>query len=235
MRIHILGMNGPYPAPGGACSGYLVEHEDTRVLLDCGGGALSRLVGLMPAASLDAAVLSHLHYDHMSDMLPLTYALAFSGREAPLMVVSPDRPSEVRALLNNPAFAWRAPEDFSVGALRFRFQPALHPAPAVSVSVSGGGRRLVYTGDTNLHGALLPFLQSADLLLMDAGRLARDWTPDCPHLSARLCGELAAEAKAKALLLTHLDPRYDPDDVLAEARGAFPEARLARVGESYAV
>ena len=79
MRLTILGNNGPFPAPGGACSGYLVESDsgETRILLDCGTGVLAHLTQLTPDIHLDAVVLSHLHYDHMSDMLPMHYYFQF--------------------------------------------------------------------------------------------------------------------------------------------------------------
>ena len=51
MRLTILGNNGPYPAPGGACSGYLVESDsgNTRILIDCGTGVLASLTKMLPA------------------------------------------------------------------------------------------------------------------------------------------------------------------------------------------
>ena len=75
MKLTVLGCNGPYPEPDGACSGYLLESGETRVLIDCGTGTLARLTAIMPPEKLDAVILSHLHYDHMSDMLPLIYKL----------------------------------------------------------------------------------------------------------------------------------------------------------------
>jgi hypothetical protein len=36
MRITVLGGCGAWPAAGQACSGYLVEHEDFRVLVTPG-------------------------------------------------------------------------------------------------------------------------------------------------------------------------------------------------------
>ena len=82
MRLTILGNNGPYPAPGGACSGYLLESDSgrTSLLLDCGPGVLAQLTQRVAVEDLDAIALSHLHYDHMSDMLPLHYALQFHPR-----------------------------------------------------------------------------------------------------------------------------------------------------------
>lgn len=48
MKLTVLGCNGPYPAPGGACSGYLLQEGDTGVLLDCGAGVLAQLEKHMP-------------------------------------------------------------------------------------------------------------------------------------------------------------------------------------------
>ena len=65
MILKILGNNGPYPAPGGACSGYLLTSDsgNTRLLIDCGTGVLNRLLDECPPKDLDAVVLSHLHYE----------------------------------------------------------------------------------------------------------------------------------------------------------------------------
>ena len=70
MKLTILGNNGPYPASNAACSGYLLESDSgkTHVLIDCGTGVLAQLVGRSLLPSLDAVLLSHLHFDHMSEM-----------------------------------------------------------------------------------------------------------------------------------------------------------------------
>nr|BFE84661.1 hypothetical protein GCM10020093_072620 [Planobispora longispora] len=40
MKITVLGACGAWPAAGQACSGYLVEHDGFRMLLDLGYAAL---------------------------------------------------------------------------------------------------------------------------------------------------------------------------------------------------
>lgn len=37
MKLTVLGNNGPYPAPGCACSGYSLQSDSgaTSILLDC--------------------------------------------------------------------------------------------------------------------------------------------------------------------------------------------------------
>ena len=43
MRLTVLGKSPAWQDAGGACSGYLVEDGDTRVLLDCGNGVFAKL------------------------------------------------------------------------------------------------------------------------------------------------------------------------------------------------
>jgi len=235
VRLTVFGVNGPYPAPGGACSGYLVSSDDekTHLLLDCGSGVLSKVAQWPTLEKLTAIVLSHLHFDHMSDMLPMRYALEFAGISLP--VYAPGTPAPQAALLAGGRFDLFSIEDVSIGPFRVSFLPARHPVEAYSIAVADGDRKFVYTGDTNTNPALALFADGADLLLADAGLLTADWSPRAPHLSAAKCGELAAEARAKALILTHLSPRYDPERVLEEARAAYPVALLARPGMAVSV
>lgn len=79
MQLTILGNSGPYPAPGGACSGYLLSQGDTHVLLDCGLGVLARLQEHISLGALSALVLTHLHFDHVSDAFDLAVAMEASG------------------------------------------------------------------------------------------------------------------------------------------------------------
>ena len=159
LKLTILGANGPYPGADGACSGYLVEGGGAALMLDAGSGALARLMGRLPLTELDAAVLSHLHYDHMSDMLPMLYALGFSGRSQPLRTIAPHTPEAARALLNHPALAVEEPTETAVKGLKLTFAPARHPIEAYMISVEGDGRRLAFTGDAGNGGQVGDFEQ----------------------------------------------------------------------------
>ena len=237
MYLTILGNNGPFPAPNGACSSYLLESDsgETKLLIDAGTGSLARLMEIARPETLTAVVLSHLHFDHISDLLPMQYALQFSGRERPLPVFLPRRPERVRSLLECPYYDLFDHEDIAVGEMLLSFIPAAHPVEGSCVAVACDGAKFVFTGDTNRVPALELFADGCDLLLADAGLSQADWTEKKPHLSAALCGVLAREARAGALLLTHLNPLYDPASLLAEAREAYPAAELARLGERYRV
>ncbi len=43
MRLTVLGSCGAWPDAGQACSGYLVEHDGFRMLVDLGYAGVSRL------------------------------------------------------------------------------------------------------------------------------------------------------------------------------------------------
>ena len=76
MKLTVLGNYGPYAKPGGyATSGYLVEEGDTRLVLDLGAGTLTNLLDIAPPETLSGIFVSHLHYDHISDLFALRYAL----------------------------------------------------------------------------------------------------------------------------------------------------------------
>ena len=235
MKLTILGANGPYPAADGACSGYLLSSDsgETNILLDCGTGTLAALRSVLPLEKLDAVVLSHLHFDHMSDMLPMQYALQFSRRVKSLPVFAPEAPGIVRALMDVPAYDLCLPRDRRIGEMSISFIPAVHPVETFSISIECDGGRLVYTGDTNENPMLEIFADGADILLADAGLSEADWSEKAPHLSAKMCGELAWNTRAGRLLLTHLNPKYDPADLLNEAQEVFPAANLAVRGDTH--
>ena len=117
--------------------------------------------------------------------------------------------------------------------MRVYFTPARHPVPTNAIAVECDGRRFVFTGDSNQDALVELFCEGADLLLADCGLSSADHKFTAPHYSARLCGELARNTKSKRLLLTHLNPKYDPQALLKEAREACLTAELAELGATY--
>lgn len=234
MKLTILGNNGPYPCAGGACSGYLLsdDSDSTHVLLDCGTGVLANLSAHISIDALDAVILTHLHFDHMSDLLPMQYALQFNPRPQPLPVYAPQNPTQIRALLDVPAYALNPMSETTIGKISFCFFPVRHPVECFALRACCDGKTFVYTGDTNSVPGLADFARNADVLLADSGLLCADWTENAPHLSPKGCAQLAADANAKRLLLTHLNPRHSAAEHEAEAGSLRSDARFVRIGES---
>ena len=173
MKLTVLGTCGPFPKPGSACSGYLLESEGTKVLLDCGSGVVSRLFRVCDVSSLDAVVLTHLHFDHCSDIGVLRYAAEASSNKPVIRVIAPDTAGTVLEPFLKGTDVFQAETVTSgmecvVGSLLLRFSRAVHPVEAYCVSIEGAGRSFFYTGDTALFEGLDDLMRGADLAVADS-------------------------------------------------------------------
>ncbi len=245
MKLTVLGKYGPYPGPGGACSGYLIESDATRVLVDCGSGVLSRLQQVCALKDLDGVILSHLHSDHMSDMLVFRYALdilrmrGLYHRE-PLPVYLPQNPKdEYDRIAAFSAFRTIPVTDameMTIGSLSFTFKEMTHPVQSFGLSVSDGKKRGVYTGDTNYNDHIVDFARDADFFWADTGLLKKDKIDgNAPHLTADEVGRIAKEASVKALMLTHIWPGYAEADLAVEARCHYAGLIVAEELKTYSI
>src|SRR5512136_2441331 len=74
LKVTLLGTGVGIPQPGRSQAAVLLEN-DLPLLLDCGAGTLLRLEQAgMGLEALDTVVLTHLHLDHVSDLLALANA-----------------------------------------------------------------------------------------------------------------------------------------------------------------
>lgn len=233
MKLRILGMNGGFPEPGGATSGYLLSEGDTSLIMDIGSGTLAELTRFMAPEEVSGVVCTHWHADHTADLAILGYRLQALGRKLPLWGPEDGKSSTSIDAQASPFFDLkrvRPGEKFRAGSMELEVFEARHPIPAVMYRVTCGGKIFCFTGDTNTVPHMADFARDADLLLADAAFDDASWAEGKPHLSARLCGELAREAGAKRLVLTHLNVFMDHASVLQQAREAYPGAVLAEKG-----
>ena len=240
MRLHLLGVNGPFPESRGATSGYLLETGHSLIQFDLGSGVLSRLTALTAPESLSALFLSHWHFDHVSDLPVLMYrleAMGFGADGPQLPVYGPvDESSAIRKIVSTAA-CFRltdvaAGDTVSVGDSTIIIGEARHPVPAVGFRVECGDQVFGYTGDTNTLPSLVSFFRGCRLLLADGLFPEANWTEQKPHLSAALAASVARDAGVERLVLTHLNPVYPPETLLREARKNHPQAELASAGDT---
>ena len=239
-RLVVLGGCGAWPEPGRACSGFVVEYDGFRVVLDLGYGTLPRLLTLLEspvAAGVDAVVITHRHPDHMIDLHGLFRARWFGARGAPAIpVYAPagvfDRVAmweedDVEAVRE--AFDWREiPAAASeLGPFHMQTRALPHFVPNAGVRLSCAAFTVAYTGDTGPDAGLAELGRAADLFIVEAS--SRDQQPGTPpapegrqlHLSARAAGAAAAAAGARRLMLTHFWPGNDREQSRTEAAEEF--------------
>jgi len=92
------------------------------------------------------------------------------------------------------------------------------------------GRKIVYTGDTMPHDALVEIAHHADVLIHDATSDAalEEKANRYGHSSSRQAATIAKEAGVGVLVLTHVSPRYeDPGTILEDAKKVFGNVRVA--------
>ena len=248
MQLTVLGCAGTFPGPTSPCSGYLVEHDGFRLVLDLGAGALGNLQRHCGLLDLDAIYISHLHADHCIDLVAYSYALRYhpDGLPPVLPVYGPAGTQE------RIAAAYEAPPldglldvfDFREGGGRvlelgpFTVTAAVvnHPIECHGLRLEAGGRVLTYSADTAVSPVLVELARDADLFLCEASWPSTPTPPPDIHLTGREAGAQAAEAGAKRLLLTHLMPFHDPMAMLAEAKECYDGTlELAQVGSTYQV
>ena len=231
MRLTVLGGCGAWPAAGTACSGYLVEHDGFRALIDPGYATLPRLLEHCDAASVDVVLVSHGHPDHCADLNPLLRARALRDRPAPRLPVHapPGALSAVLALdrpgMLDDAFELRefAPGSaFEVGPFSVRTWLLPHWMPNAGLRLQAAGTVLAYTGDTGPSPDLHGLARDADLFIAEASYPERVPDDSASYLSsARQAGRVAAAAGARNVLLTHLMPGTDPAAAISAAAVSY--------------
>src|SRR3954447_24372972 len=83
MRLTVLGGSAASPNSGAGCSGYLLQTAGASVWIDPGPGTLQELRRHVDFRRLDAVLVSHMHLDHVLDLLALRHALAYNPISAP--------------------------------------------------------------------------------------------------------------------------------------------------------
>jgi ribonuclease BN (tRNA processing enzyme) len=241
MRMTVLGGCGAWPAAGQACSGYLVEHDGFRVVVDPGYATLPRLLERVAADQVDAVLLSHGHPDHCADLHPLLRARVLGAAAAPVLGIHalPGAADRVLALdrpgLLDGAFAiseLAAGRSFEVGPFRVDTWSLPHQLPNLGLRLTAGGRVLAYTGDTGPSPAIVDLARDADCFLAEASFAEQVPAGAERYLSsARQAGQAATAAGAGRLLLTHLLPGTDTARAEQAAREAYAgELAVARGG-----
>lgn len=241
VRVTVLGCSGTMPGPQRACSSYLVESDGYRLLLDCGNGSLVNLQRCVGLDAVDAVILSHLHPDHFVDLYGLYYGLRFhpdgplsvpvhapAGAQEHLAQLLTGDPEDVFAKVCR--FEDAAPGDtLRLGPMTVRLFAANHPIVTLASRVEVNGVVVAYTADSGTSSQLVSLARDADLLIADCSWLERQRPlPSGVHMTGAEAGGCASLAGAARLLVTHVFPTNDPEDVAAEAAQAFEgEIRIA--------
>jgi ribonuclease BN (tRNA processing enzyme) len=248
VRITVLGKSPAWQDVDGACSGYLVQAGGRNVLLDCGPGVFAKLRRFVDYVDVDGVVISHLHADHILDLVPFASGLRYAPRQQPVPVAGfPGTGQPARPRLLAPPGALEAfsglcrasgmtadhielafevtiydpAATIEFAGFSARFQPVPHFIPCNAVELAAGGARLTFSADCAPNDELCAFARDTDLLLIEATLPRPERDGQRGHLTPAEAGEHGARAGARRLALTHFSDELDVEWALEQASRAF--------------
>jgi ribonuclease BN (tRNA processing enzyme) len=219
VKLTVVGCSPAWPNPGGAQSGYLLEADGKRLLLDCGPGVLARLRESEPWPSVDAIAITHWHLDHWGDLVPWVWGQTLGpGQDAakPELWVPPEGREMLCAIgerlgrrdMFDDAFElseYTDGEPFRAAGFEVTPYRVLHYGLlAYGFRATSNGTIFGYSGDSGPDDNLAVIARDADLFVCEA-------TLEEPNPEGGTRGHLASDeavaafeaAGAKRLLLTH--------------------------------
>ena len=218
MKLTVAGCSPAWPNPGGAHSGYVVEQESGRLLLDCGPGVLPRLRQREGWPRLDAIAISHFHLDHWGDLVPWTWGLMFgpgSELEPPELWLPPGGTEQLRTFgrllgseqMFETTFPIREYADaVAFEAAGFEIVPMRVPHYGLlcfGFRVSEPDAVLAYSADSGPADALADLARDADLFVCEATLAESAEEGTRGHLSLEEAAEAFGASGARRLLVTH--------------------------------
>jgi ribonuclease Z len=191
LEVVLLGTGSPLPDPLRAGPSTLVEAGTLRFLFDCGRGVLMRAAAAGTGANqLTAALLTHLHSDHLTDLNDvITTRWITTFTPTPLTVIGPAgtaevvdgiraslRPDVAYRLEHHDDLTWEPPVAvtevsdgvvFEADGTRIVAAPTDHRPvrPTVGYRVERGGHAVVLAGDTVPCAGLDRLCEGADALV----------------------------------------------------------------------
>ena len=229
--LTVLGCDGSYAGPGGACSGYLVQTGSTTVWLDAGPGSFANLQLVCHPAAVDAVLLSHEHPDHWTDLESFAVWRRQHASGA-VPVFAPPGLRQRSYFGDDPSLGWQEigpAHRVRVGELTCSFVATDHGPPTLAVrldppetpaSEADLSGSLAYSADTGPDWSVEELGRGIGTVLCEAS-FTRDREGEGRHLSGRQAGTMAAEAGAGRLVVTHRWPTVSAEALADEADAAF--------------
>jgi ribonuclease BN (tRNA processing enzyme) len=234
MELIILGSGTGVPSLRRGAPAALLKIEYKNLLIDIGSGTLQKTLRFgISYLDLDALILTHLHPDHTSDLVPFFFACKYSlaPRTKELYLIGGKGMREFYERLKEVYGHWVKADSFKLHiqeaprgkrdllGICFATFPLQHTRSSIGLRFEHEGKVLAYSGDTDYCQELIEMGRGADLLVLECSFPNERKIQG--HLTPKLAGKVAKEAEAKKLVLTHFYPPCDEADIISQCREEF--------------
>ena len=233
LRVVLLGSGAVRPAPGRDGPAQVVEVDGEPLLFDCGRGAATNLrrAGI-PPETVSRVFLTHLHFDHVSDLPYFLLVTWVVGRAREVALFGPSGTKEFVETSVRGAYDEDIRSRFGHGRSPFglnvkvteiekegevlvteRYQVIARPVehggmPNLGYRVEAPGGTVVVLGDVARRQDLTEFVSGADVLLCEcSGTKEFLEHPSRPwgawHMTPEAVASLASRARVKTVVLKH--------------------------------
>lgn len=227
MQIKAIGKYGRYAPFGEVNNCYLIKTINKNIIIDFGAGSLAELQKHIEIKDIDCIILTHLHFDHSSDIGVLSYAAGYLGLDK-IKVYMPQSPKNMVDVYLSSKFEVEYIEDkktINIDDVQITFCKSPHPVETYALKIIQNGKVLVYTSDCSDCEVIEENTFGADYVIGDACILDKDKKVNAPHISVK---ELAENVPVGAkLYLAHLTAGAE-DEILNEARLYHKNAEIVK-------
>lgn len=236
MKLTVLGKYGPVPKPDTATSGYLLSGGNYNVVIDLGSGTLNRLQKFISISDIDFIILSHLHFDHIADIFPLSYALDILNKTVNVYLPKCELPilNVIKGLKAFNVIEVGENKSYNQNGLTLEFYEMTHPVTSMGVKITGENKTFAYTGDTTYNDNVLKLVKGADLSVVDGAFLEKDFSDKKPHMSIKQASSLS-KISGNRIIVSHIWYMVDDVDAIKEIKEVSSLSTIAEELKEYEV
>jgi ribonuclease BN (tRNA processing enzyme) len=237
LQLTVIGSGTAVPQKGRSAPCYLIRHGGEVIVVDLGSGAVRGLLlhGGVTVSEIDAVLISHLHPDHCSDLVPLLFALRAEEltRDDILRILGPLGMKDHYGELHRMWGHWVEPAGYELriydwdgreqkwGEFRIRAAQTIHSVVNLAWHIEGpDARGVILTGDGEPTRELIQLGESSDhILVAECSLPGGQILPG--HMNAAQAGDLARKCRSRKLVLGHVNPGVNPGQAVVEAKNHF--------------
>jgi ribonuclease BN (tRNA processing enzyme) len=228
IKLTVLGCGVMMPTKERNPSGFLLEIENKKILIDAGPGIVRRMVDFeFNPQDIDYVFISHFHTDHFGDVFNMIHSRfvddLYNEKKHKLLEFWCPKNTKERFKLWRKIF-WLEPKEnypivfkegarkFKCGKIKVEIFPVIHVKwfDSVGLILKFKDKKIIYTGDIGSDHSfndLVKKCRNADLLITEASYNI----PTPNHYTIQQTKELAKKAKVKKILAVHIRPQHLKD------------------------